>query len=169
MVDLVYKSSFLAKCLGLPPNADWSDVVFSLQGSGYRNITPYKDDLVGFRRILAKVEIGDVGSGWYAYFDPALKTTTIVPGIDLNQAMGFEKSSFLSSVNTGATIGSDYVQLINKAIVRNELQNLTTNLINWIEQNNPIAHIEEIIGGRKINTQIENTFFFPSKCIVSNF
>jgi RHS repeat-associated protein len=84
-------------------------------------------------------------------FDPALKTHSYKEPIDLASAMGYDQATFLSSALSGATVGSDYIQNVNKTNLSNSLAAHATNLISYIKLNHPAAKIDDIIGGKTID------------------
>lgn len=90
-------------------------------------------------------------SGTNYVFDPTVKTYTTKAGINLATAMGFNATTFMNRARTGATITADYVQNLNRANIRSDLDTMTMNLVNWIKTNNHGAGMDDIIGGRTIN------------------
>lgn len=83
-------------------------------------------------------------------FDPALKTYTTHTGIDLAAATGYNAATFFSNATSGSTITADYVQNMNRANIRGDLDTLANNLVDWIKANNHGATLDDILGGRKI-------------------
>lgn len=83
-------------------------------------------------------------------FDPALKTYTTQAGIDLAAATGYNAATFLANATSGSTITADYVQNMNRANIRGDLDTLANNLVSWIKANNHGATLDDILGGRKI-------------------
>lgn len=84
-------------------------------------------------------------------FDPSFKTHSLEPSIDLASAMGYNQSSFLSNALSGATVNTDYVQNVNKSNISNNLSTYATNLVAYINANNPGATLKDIIGGEIID------------------
>ena len=95
-------------------------------------------------RIWVKVEI-DGNNYW---FDPSFKISEVSSSIDLESAMGYSQSTFLTSA--GGTFGSDWVENMNEGNIRSELQNHSLNLVDYIKNNHPNKPIQEIIGGKRI-------------------
>lgn len=84
-------------------------------------------------------------------FDPSFKSHTETASIDLSAAMNYDQTAFLTQALTGTTIGSDYLQNVNRANVRNNLAGYASNLVNHIRTQQPAATLADIIGGRSIN------------------
>jgi len=84
-------------------------------------------------------------------FDPTMKSYSTVAGINLATAMGYNATTFMSDATSGATITSDYVENINRTNIRDNLDDLTMNLVNYIKTNAHGATMDEILGGRTIN------------------
>jgi RHS repeat-associated protein len=99
-----------------------------------------------------KVNIGTVASPNWVVMDPAFKTYTTKSAINLATATGYSQSTFLSQARAGYTIDAsgNWVQNLNRANIRTQLQTLTMNLVNWIKTNNPGAGMDDIVGGRQI-------------------
>lgn len=99
-----------------------------------------------------KVNIGTVASPNWVVMDPTFKTYTTTSAINLATATGYSQATFLSQARTGYTIDAsgNWVQNVNRANTRSQLQTLTMNLVNWIKTNNPGAKMDDIIGGRQI-------------------
>ncbi|MCW5824189.1 MAG: RHS repeat-associated core domain-containing protein [Cyanobacteria bacterium TGS_CYA1] len=90
-------------------------------------------------------------SGTAYHFDPAMKSYTDIAGINLATAMSYPgTSSFMSDATSGATVTSDYVQNINRANIRSNLDTLTSNFVSYLQANNLTSTTEDIIGGRRI-------------------
>ncbi len=109
----------------------------------------YPDETIAYvdiDHVWVKVNI----EGTDYVFDPSFKTYDITPPINLEAAMGYSQSTFLSNAMAGATTGSDYLQNVNKSNIAGTLTNYATNLANEIRTNHPGATLGEIIGERKI-------------------
>lgn len=86
-------------------------------------------------------------------FDSSFKTHAIKAGLtdsQLESAMGYTRSAFLTSAQQGATIGSDYVQHLHKGNITGNLNSYSTSLIDCIKTNYPDGDLADIIGGRTI-------------------
>ncbi|MBP9091525.1 RHS repeat-associated core domain-containing protein [bacterium] len=83
-------------------------------------------------------------------FDPVQKTYTTKSAINLATAMGYNASTFLTNAKSGATVTADYVQNMNRANIRADLDTMTDNLVNWIKTNDHAAGMDDILGGRNI-------------------
>lgn len=68
-------------------------------------------------------------SGTNYVFDPVQKTYTTKSAINLASAMGFNATTFMSDADSGATITADYIQNMNRANIRSDLNTMTGNLV----------------------------------------
>jgi hypothetical protein len=85
-------------------------------------------------------------NGFFIYdLDPAFKTTQTLQGINLTNAMSFSGGALLSAAG-GTDMGS-YVTNLNEANLRNSLTANATNLLNYIQTNNPNVSVTQILGG----------------------
>ncbi|MDR2092401.1 MAG: transglutaminase-like domain-containing protein [Azoarcus sp.] len=96
--------------------------------------------------LWVKVDIG----GTEYHFDPGFKPHTRKTGIDLASASGYDANTYLSEARSGATITADYVQNINRTNIRNRLDTYATNLAGYLRANQPIATLDDAIGGKRI-------------------
>ena len=62
-------------------------------------------------------------------FDPSLVPQNFTTGIDLAMAMGYDQATFLTNALAGATQTADYIQNVDRANVRSDLQSFATNLV----------------------------------------
>lgn len=95
----------------------------------------------------------NIGGSWYV-FDPSFKSHTTVAGLSsatLTSAMGYNQNTFLTNARSGATITADYAQNINRTNIRSNLATYSNNLVSYLRTNKPDAHLEDVIGGRKID------------------
>jgi len=83
-------------------------------------------------------------------FDPVQKTYTTKSKINLTTATGYNAATFLTRAKSGATVTADYVQNMNRANIRADLDTMTGNLVTWIKTNNHAASMDDILGGRNI-------------------
>ncbi|MFA6559377.1 MAG: DUF6531 domain-containing protein, partial [Candidatus Obscuribacterales bacterium] len=83
-------------------------------------------------------------------FDPVQKTYTTKTKINLTTATGYNAGTFLTRAKSGATVTADYVQNMNRANIRADLDTMTGNLVSWIKTNNHAASMDDILGGRNI-------------------
>nr|WP_320194132.1 RHS repeat-associated core domain-containing protein [uncultured Desulfobacter sp.] len=81
-------------------------------------------------------------------FDPAFKTYKTTSGINLSDAMEYDRSSLLSAA--GGTLGTDYIAGMNETSLNTLLTTYSGNLSAFIRDNYPNASMEEIIGSREI-------------------
>lgn len=96
--------------------------------------------------VWVKVNIG----GTNYFFDPSFKSHTILTGINLTTATGYNAASYLSAATSGATITADYVQGINRANLRNNLTTYSNTLTNYLRTNKPTGVLNDVIGGKTI-------------------
>ncbi|MBX9770283.1 MAG: hypothetical protein K2X29_02875, partial [Candidatus Obscuribacterales bacterium] len=89
-------------------------------------------------------------SGTNYVFDTAFKSYSYVAGENVSSLMQYDRTTFLSRANNGATTTADYVQNINETNINADLTTFSTNLITWIKTNKPAASVADIVGGRSI-------------------
>lgn len=104
---------------------------------------------IRFTHCWVKVDIG----GTDYHFDPALKSYSAVAGMNMDTALSYSTATFMSNATSGATLTSDYVQNINRSNIRDDLDEMTDNLISYIQTNDPDATMDNVIGGRTIDPQ----------------
>lgn len=129
-VSDIYAASNLLAVGGVPNSVIWT-------GSAY---------LIEISHCWVRCTIGVTNY----HFDAAIKDYDVISGIDIGTAISYNRTSFMSDATSGATITSDYVQDINRTNIRDNLDTLTTNLVNYIKTNNVAASTDDILGGRKI-------------------
>jgi YD repeat-containing protein len=134
----------LSNWLGVDQNYIVIISVIANGGIPYDNY--YADGTTEVDRVWVSATI----DGTTYVFDPALKSYDYINKIDIGQATGYDRSSFLGAAQAGATVGSDYVQNLNEGNIGNKLREYSTNLINTIRNQYPNSDIKEIIGGRSI-------------------
>lgn len=83
-------------------------------------------------------------------FDPSVKTYAYTGGIDLADAVGYDRSAFLSGAMSGATVTSDFVQNVNTANIHAGLASYGDELITHIRSTMPNATVADVVGGREI-------------------
>jgi len=153
-------------------NSNWSattgylDYLFrSLRGYP---ITAYNwgNNLYAMQRVWVTVTVG----GTNYSLDPAFKVTERISGVDLPTAMGFSISG-LTNAAGGFDIGNSatnfYSTNLTESVLRGTLAGYTTNLLNYIQSNNPNASVEQILSGSYIvpstNTTLSaNLVFAPT-------
>jgi hypothetical protein len=122
--------------------------------------TLYTDGSATIDRVWVQATI----NGTNYLFDPAFKTYTATPKINLATAMGYSQSDFLSAADSGATIGTNYVQNLNEGNIRSKLATYANNLVSTIRGQYPNGNVEDIVGGRSIvqstTTQLPTTVPF---------
>ncbi len=87
-------------------------------------------------------------------FDPAYKPHNFKTGINLNTAMGFNGSTFVTQALVNATSNSTggihKLRNANETNVWNNLGTYATNLLNHLRNNMPDAAMDDVIGGQTI-------------------
>lgn len=133
------------------PNTNWTETlgfVFDLNNSrGFPFLSYFSgdtNDLI-FHRIWVKLTL----SGTNYLLDPAFKVSEPVAGTNLAVAMGLDTNQLMTVA--GGTSTADYVQSLSESSLRNKLRDYTTNLLAYIQSNQPNASAEEILGGQKIS------------------
>ncbi|MFA6213311.1 MAG: RHS repeat-associated core domain-containing protein [Candidatus Obscuribacterales bacterium] len=145
--ELEMNATQLANWLGTDSANIWSSANLLANGGIPSAVIFGSPDKVRFSHVWVKVQIASV---WYV-FDPSNKSYTTTAGIDLAVATGYNATTFMNNARSGATITADYIQNMNRANVRSDMQTMATNLFNWIQTNNPGATTDQIVGGRSIN------------------
>ena len=111
-------------------------------------------DFVKMDHVWVKVSIGETDY----VFDPSFKTYSYLSGIDLAFALGYDRTTFLNSAKSGMTEDPNYVKDINRANLRSNLTTYTGNLISYINSTIPHAGMDDVVGGRKIVTERDQSF-----------
>ena len=138
----------LQQWLGLSlSNTNWlytSNYVSQLFGArGYPALYYGSDgNTIAFQRVWVTVKINTTNY----YLDPAFKVSEPFSGVNLTNAMG---GGNLISVAGGTDTGN-YVSGLSESNIRNTLTGYTTNLLNYIQTNNPNASVQQILGGPSI-------------------
>jgi RHS repeat-associated protein len=141
--DVTYSLSDAAKWLGVDENPN---VVEEVLANGGIPVAVDPSGSVQITRVWASVNIDGLGY----IFDSAFKHYDRTTGIDLDQALGYNRGGFISAAMAGATIQDGYVQQVNEQNIRSSLQGYSANLVNYIKDNHPNASVRDIIGGWKI-------------------
>jgi len=81
-------------------------------------------------------------------FDPALKTYTNTPKINLVGALGYSRADLLAAA--GGTVTNDYVQNLGEVAIRAKLVLYSTNLAAFIRSQHPNKSLAELLGRRSI-------------------
>ena len=121
---------------GIPTDAYWDPAV--------------SDYFVEAAQCWVKV---DIGGTWY-HFDPAYKTHTAIAGEDLQTILGYDQTTFETAALAGATVTADYYQDLNTAGVAAQMSGFEANLIDWIDNNNPAATFDDLIGYKTIDDEV---------------
>ncbi|VTU36699.1 Cell wall-associated polypeptide CWBP200 [Variovorax sp. PBL-H6] len=92
-----------------------------------------------------------INGSWYV-FDPSYKPHTFKSGIDLasSATTGYDAATYQSSAQSGATITADYVQNLNRANIRNNLNSYATKLATYLRANKPAGTLDDVLGGKTI-------------------
>lgn len=103
-------------------------------------------DYIDLAHVWVKVNIG----GTDYVFDPSIKTYNYTSGVDLSSIIDYNETDLIDDAEDGATVGSDYVQDLNRANINNRFKGYGTDLLDWIRANAFDASLADIIGGREI-------------------
>ncbi|NCC51863.1 MAG: hypothetical protein EOM20_11680, partial [Spartobacteria bacterium] len=133
---------------------DTNQVAEMLADNGNEAFIGADPSLMGMYRMWTEVSID---GNWYV-FDPAFREYTYVEGLDLTNITGYSRSDFLSYATNGATITEDYVQYLDGDAIDAALLCYSTNLMACIRSEYPSAVMSEIIGGRKQNSVVCESF-----------
>jgi RHS repeat-associated protein len=93
-----------------------------------------------------------IGGTWYV-FDPSRKPHSIKNGIDLASpaTTGYNLASYVNDANLSSTSSLDWVQNINRANIRKNLDSYAGHLANYLRSNKPTATLDDVIGGKAID------------------
>ena len=174
MVELLHASGIEANYvigvvkLSAPELASWYGIdtsnacaVLNLLGQGqipvYRFQAATVEDCPGPTTALVNLSIehvwvrAKINNAWYV-FDPSRKPHTVKAGIELanNATTRYNSASFISDANLSSTSGPDWVQNINRANIRKNLDQYAGNLADYLRNNKPTATLDDVIGGKAI-------------------
>ena len=82
--------------------------------------------------------------------DPSVKVYQQISGSNLDSAMQLNPNTLISDASSGSTATTDYVEGLNEGNLRNDLNNYTANLVNYIQANHPNATVQQIASGQNI-------------------
>src|SRR6266496_750534 len=126
-------------------NTNWNETRTYVSGlQTYRGF-PYFNTFSGdtndliFHRIWVKL----TWNGSDYLLDPAFKVHYPMGGINLSNAMSLDTNQLMTAA--GGADMADYVQSLSESGVRNKLRDYTTNLLGYLQTNNPNSSVEEII------------------------
>ncbi|MFO7534840.1 MAG: RHS repeat-associated core domain-containing protein [Kiritimatiellia bacterium] len=146
-----YTRADLGEWFGIPADA----VIYYVSDGGNPGGT--NDNTHYFMaRVWVEAQIDGV---WYS-FDPAFKSYRDYQRPDIQSAMGYTKSAFVYKAGVGASVTTDYAMNVNEAKIRTALKKYTTNLVQFIQTNNPLMTVCELVGGRQM--VFENLTTFPT-------
>ena len=107
----------------------------------------YPDYTIEISHIWVQVTIDETDY----VFDPSFKSYSVSDGIDLAEAMDYDRTTLLSDAVSGATVTADYVQNMNQGNINADLASYATSFIAYLKEYYPTATMTDIIGGRLIN------------------
>src|SRR5206468_2941045 len=110
-----------------------------LGARGYPFIVPFYDNSFAFHRVWVNLVVG----GTNYFLDPAFKVSEPITGINLTAAMGLSTNELVTAA--GGTSTTNYVQNLNEAALRAKLAGYTSNLLDYIQANQPNATVEQIV------------------------
>jgi hypothetical protein len=139
-------------------------VMSAAKGAGYYNAEPFSVGGIECVSIpYTFVEFTWEGSTYN--LSPAFKAYTRTSGIDLVAATQYNRTNFLAAAG-GSTGTPDYVSGLSESGISNLLTTYTNNLISALRSgNNHGKSVDQLVGGRKINYQIYNSFWEVSQMI----
>tara|TARA_R110002051_G_scaffold41530_7_gene86145 strand:+ start:29961 stop:36506 length:6546 start_codon:yes stop_codon:yes gene_type:complete len=91
----------------------------------------------------------EIGGTWYA-FDPSLKATNKIAGIDIWSAAGTTSSSAWSNVSSGVSVGSGSLNGVNAQNIQNDVAGYATTLQNSLIANHSDKSLKQLAGGWEI-------------------
>jgi YD repeat-containing protein len=169
---LLVSGTQIANLLNVQNNATAIEELLNGGGIPWGGASVNPDGSLDSIEILQFFAALNLSGTWY-YFDPAFKSHTIVSGISsLASVLGYTRSQFLS--DAGGTIGSVSITSVNRAALRADLTTYASNLVNYINQNNPTWSVGNVIGGKTIQpltgSPIRETIpgFTPSSTFPTN-
>ena len=134
--------------LGVNNDATAIEAILNDGGIPYQNATANGDGTLNHIDVSHFVAQLQLSGTWY-YFDPSYKQHTMVSGLsNLGSALGYSRTQFLS--DAGGTIASYSISTISRTSLRSDLVKYATNLVSYINQNNPAWTVQNIIGGKTI-------------------
>jgi hypothetical protein len=98
------------------------------------------------------------GDTWIK-LDPSFKQYTYTSGIDLKNAVPFDAQTFLTQIQSGATIDTvnSSVTNVNSLSAQQAMQNYQTQVQNYIQQNYPNATVGDVLGKQGV---IQKTYSY---------
>src|SRR5204862_1131706 len=87
--------------------------------------------------------------------DPSFKVSEPISGINLDSAIGLSTNDLISAASTWSSGSADYIHNLNEPGLRGKLRDYTTNLLAYLQSNAPNASVEEILGGRRIVSSVD--------------
>lgn len=90
-----------------------------------------------------------IGGSWYA-FDPSLKPSVKIQGVDLAGAMGASRASAWSNVSSGVSSGQSTLTGVNPSGINTKLTNYATALQNTLAASHSDKSLADIVGGWRI-------------------
>ena len=94
------------------------------------------------------------GDTWIP-LDPSYKQYTYTQGIDISSAVPFDAQTFVSQLQSTATINETegYVTNVDSAYIQQAMQDYQTQVQDYITQNHPNATVGDVIGKKEIVKQ----------------
>jgi len=137
----------LANWLGVEENGDIVEDVLINAAIPFTNaIHEFDQSLYNVFRIWVWLTV----DGQSYQLDPAFKEYRQFSTADIGQLLNYNRDVFLSAVQQGATVTSDYVQNVNDAVLRAKLTEHAMQLAEGLREQYPNNSLAEITGGREI-------------------
>ena len=143
MGDVVYSGDRLAEWTG---GQDSTDALNILLNGGVPVEGSSNPAGIKVLRVWAQATV----EGQTFLFDPAFKRHRSIAGVDVPQALGYDRATLLAAVQQGATVSGDSVQGLNSPALENHLTGLSSQLVTFVAKNLPTSSLAELIGGREI-------------------
>ena len=102
-------------------------------------------DRIDFAHVWVQVQIAGVNY----VFDPSIKQHAVTAGLtNLASVMGYTQSQFL--LDAGGTVDSVSISNIDRSNLRLDLTTYASNLVGYIQGNNPGWAVSNVVGGKSI-------------------
>jgi RHS repeat-associated protein len=148
----------VANWLGVPN--DCTAILNLLTDGGYYSVNESCSGgtvtYITVNHFIAALCLGSTGPAcymgtWY-YFDPSLKSHTILAGVTglANNVFQYSRTQFLADAGGTIPLNGYSISNINRAQLRADLTGYATNLVNYVNLNNRALTVGNIIGGKTI-------------------
>jgi len=158
-----YTGADMSTWLGVTNDAD--AIVNLLDAGGIPNGNEVKnaDGTLAYITINHFAAALQLGGTWY-YFDPSAKAHRILSGLSsstLASALGYSRAQFLSDASGSIDSQSLSISNVSRTSLRSDLTAYAANLISYINQNDHVWSVEDVIGGKTIRPLVGSPIRFP--------